>query len=348
VDYYYSNDSTWVRKQASLSAYANQTLRLRFVTGDNNYAPDSDIWLDDIGIGEPPSGPPSLNAPTQLSSVSVLRPTLVVNNAINYQSDPLSYRFEVYSDAALSNIVAQAPVVASGSGVTAWQVDVDLANNAQYWWRCRATGGTNPGPWMATAAFYVNQVNHPPYPVIIPARQSFLADSNGVLTWYPTTDPDQGDYIALYRVQVSLSNSFSALLIDSTIVLTNTPVGPYGTFSVPLNAFADASNLVSGSAYHWRVSARDNRGTSSDWPPGDYVFQFGVLLEPAHFARIWKSADGNIVLEWEPSPNNIYVEFSTNLQSGGWTNIAGPLTGTSWTNAVDPGKPSGFYRLRSK
>jgi hypothetical protein len=86
----------------------------------------------------------------------------------------------------------------------------------------------------------------------------------------------------------------------------------------------------------------------SDWPPGDYVFQFGVPLEPAHFARIWKTADRNIVIEWEPSPNNIYVEFSTNLQSGSWTNIAGPLTGTSWTNAVDPGKPSGFYRLRSK
>ena len=204
--------------------------------------------------------------------------------------------------------------------------------------------------WMATASFYVNQVNHPPYPVVIPAGQWILDDINGVLTWYPTTDPDEVDYISLCRVQVSLSGTFSVLLMDSTVVLTNVPVGPYGTFSVPLNAFAGASNLVSGSTYHWRVSARDNRGAWSDWPSGDYAFRFGSapLLVPALFTRIWRTAGGDIVIEWDPSPNNIYVEFSTNLQSGSWTNIAGPLTGTSWTNAVDPGKPSGFYRLRSE
>jgi len=42
VDYGYSNDSAWVRKQASLSAYNNQTLRLRLLSFEyGGYAPDS-------------------------------------------------------------------------------------------------------------------------------------------------------------------------------------------------------------------------------------------------------------------------------------------------------------------
>ena len=353
VGYGYNNDSTWVRKQVALSAYNNQTIRLRLVTYEwGGAAPDSDIWVDNIGIGDPPSGPPSLNAPAQLSSVSVLRPTLVVNNAIDYQSNPLSYRFEVYSDAALSNIVSQVPIVASGATTTPWQVDVDLPNNSQFWWRCRASDGTNTGPWMATASFYVNYVNNPPYPVVIaaPVNQSILTDTNGVLTWYPTVDPDLGDYISLYRVQVSSSAAFSASLIDSSIALTNLFAGPYETFSVPLSAFTGSSNLVSGFTYYWRVSARDNHGAWSAWPPDSYAFKFGaVILEHARFTRLWKIAEGRIGLEWAPNPNNIYVEFSTNLQSGSWTNVAGPLTGTNWTDTtIATGKPSGFYRLRSE
>ena len=118
VDYGFNSDSTWVRKQASLSAYNNQLIRLRLVTYEfNGGAPDSDLWVDDLGIGDSIPGAPSLNAPAQLSSVNVARPTLVVNNAIDYQSIPLSYRFEVYSDATLINVVSQVPGVASGASL---------------------------------------------------------------------------------------------------------------------------------------------------------------------------------------------------------------------------------------
>jgi len=47
----------------------------------------------------------------------------------------------------LSQLVAQVPVVASGANFTSWQVDVDLPNNAQFWWRCCASDGTSTGAW---------------------------------------------------------------------------------------------------------------------------------------------------------------------------------------------------------
>ncbi len=55
-----------------------------------------------------------------------------MNNAIDFQGDPLTYRFEVYADAGLTDLVAQVPAVASGEGTSAWPVDVNLQNNAQY------------------------------------------------------------------------------------------------------------------------------------------------------------------------------------------------------------------------
>ena len=44
------------------------------------------------------------------------RPTLVVNNAYDYQFDNLTYRFEIYSDAAMTQMVSQVPAVAEQTG----------------------------------------------------------------------------------------------------------------------------------------------------------------------------------------------------------------------------------------
>jgi hypothetical protein len=342
-----------VRKQASLSAYNNQTIRLRLVTYEfNGGAPDSDIWVDNIGIGDPPPGPPSLNAPEQLSSVSVLRPTLVVNNAIDYQSDPLSYRFEVYSDATLTNVVSQVPVVASGASVTAWPVDVDLSNNAQYWWRCQASDGTNAGPWMPTASFFVNQTNHPPLPVTLagPPSGTIVSNLDDVLFWYPTTDPDAGDAVVSYHIQVDDSPLFASPEISVTnLVVAAAPGEENWAIAVPLSDLAGSSNLVAGTLYHWRVRAADTYGAYSAWPAGDQTFQFGIAPpRPATLTGLRRGSDGTMSLEWEGASGQLFVEFSLFLKPANWQTIAGPLNGTNWTFTPVPGAQSGFYRVRSE
>ena len=353
VDYGYNNNNTWVRKQASLAAYVNQTIRLRLLTLEaSGYAPDSDIWVDNIGIGDPVPGAPSLNAPAQLSSVSVVRPTLVVNNAIDYQSVPLSYRFEVYSDATLTNVVSQVPGVASGEGVTAWPVDVDLPNNAQCWWRCQASDGTNTGPWMPTASFYVNQTNHPPLPVTLagPPSGTIMSNLDDVLFWYPTTDPDAGDAVVSYHIQVDDSPLFASPKISvATLVFTATPEDEDWAIAVPLSNLTGSSNLVAGAVYHWRVRAADTHGAYSAWPAGDQTFQFGIASpRPATLTGLRPGTNGTMSLEWQGASGQLFVEYSLSLNPANWQTITGPLHGTNWTFTPVPGAKSGFYRVRSE
>ena len=132
------------------------------------------------------------------------RPTLTVLNAIDFQSDPLTHQFEVYADAALTQLVAQVPSVASGTATTSWQVDVDLPDNAPYWWRARASDGMNTGPWCDPVVFNINEFNNPPLAVSIagPVNDSLIFDGDGLLVWIQSDDPDLGDDILDYQIQI--------------------------------------------------------------------------------------------------------------------------------------------------
>ena len=86
---------------------------------------------------------------------------------------------------------------------------MSLPNNAQYWWRCQASDGTNTGPWMPTASFFVNQTNHPPLPVTFagPPSGTIVSNLDDVLFWYPTIDLDAGDAVVSYHIQVDATPS---------------------------------------------------------------------------------------------------------------------------------------------
>jgi hypothetical protein len=346
-------NADWTRKQVSLAAYTNQTVRVRFqLWSYYDTAPDEDIFLDNIGIGGSEPGAPTLNAPAHLATAEVVRPTLVVNNAVSFQGVPLTHRFEVYSDAALSNLVAQVPAIASGADTTSWQVDVNLNNNSEYWWRCRATDGTNVGPWMRTASFYVNELNHPPLPIEIigPPDGTLITNLSDTLVWLPTTDPDEGDSVVFYHIQVDRNPGFSAPSINVTnIPVPSLPEGSYWAFAMPLNELPGATNLVLGTAYHWRIRAQDNRYGWSAWSPGAHGFKYGhVPPWPARISSLRPGSRGTLVLEWTEPQERMFVEFTPTLGIPAWQTVAGPLAGTNWTFTPLTGSPSGFYRLRSE
>jgi hypothetical protein len=344
-------NSDWTRRQVSLASYTNQTIRLRFLTyGIWSTAPDEDVFLDNIGIGEDAPGAPTLNAPLSSSLVEYVRPTLVVNNAIDYQSEPVTYQFEVYGDAALTTLVAQNPGIASGSGTTAWQVDVNLQNNTQYWWRCRALQGANIGPWMETATFYVNELNNAPRPVVpVIPPQWVLANTNGVLTWHPTTDPDIGDAIRAYQVQIDDDAGFTSPLIDDA----NITVGAFSppadwTISVPLGRFAGSTNLVAGRVYQWRIRAQDTRFKWSAWSetPVSFAFVTPPPPPPTTITRIQSGPAGELILDWSGAVSGVHIEAASTLNGAGWNEIVGPVTGSTWTLTPPPGAAARFYRLR--
>ncbi len=343
-------DQTWTRMQASLTAYTNRSIRLRFIVWSEwGSAPDQDLFLDNIGIGEPAPAAPTLAAPEYLASVDAVRPTLVVTNAVDYQDDALSYRFEVYADAALSNLVAQVPVVASGPEVTTWQVDVDLPNNAQYWWRCRASDGMNTGSWMAVATFFVNQINHAPTAPDLagPPSGAIITNLNELLLWYPSEDQDAGDGVMRYELQIDNNPEFTAPVLEAT----NISAPAYWIIGVTLDSLAGSSNLIWGTTCYWRVRALDSHGMASDWSAGPGTFQYGaasVMPEPARITALRPGANRSLVLEWSGGVGQLYIERTLNLKPADWQTVAGPLQGTNWMFTPAPAERSGFFRMRSE
>jgi hypothetical protein len=340
----------WTRVHLPLTAYQGQVIRLRFQTSSDYRAPEVDIFLDQIGIGDDAPNAPTLLMPLPSAIVEAARPTLAVINAIEYQSEPVVYQFEVYADAALTTLAAQNPGVAAGLSSTAWLVDINLQNNQQYWWRCRAIEGENAGPWMPSATFFINEVNNPPYPVVPVVPPSWiLANTDSLLTWFPTTDPDMGDSIRAYQLQVSPTATFDTLLINAEdIAITNPAPGADWTLSMPLSRFPGSTELLPGTVYYWRVRAQDSRYLWSDWNAVPVSFAFvhppaspETTLRPVRFHQ-----DGTMTLEWDGATAGITVEYSPSLNPPVWIPVAGPVAGTTLVITPDAEQPTGFYRLR--
>ena len=287
----YQVNTGWTRRQVSLASLAGLTIRLRVLTGSDRYCRYEDIWIDSVGIGEAPPLAPVPLSPIDSAWVTAVRPTLRVQNATDLQSDALTYRFEVYGDAALTTLVAQVPAVASGATSTAWQVDINLANNTQYWWRANASDGTATGEWSAPATFYVNEVNHPPATPeqLGPADGAILFGEDDWLFWRESTDADAGDRVVAYQIQVSKTADFAAPVIDD-----NTIVAPLGlsaepsALAVSLSALAGVENLEAGAAYYWRIRAQDNRLGWSAWQAEPKYFRF-FTTAPTEFQH-WQAA----------------------------------------------------------
>jgi FG-GAP repeat len=126
-----------------------------------------------VNLGNDLPTTPVVILPTEGEIVTDTRqPTLEVENCDDSDGDELTYIFEVYSDQALATPVTgavdvdegpQALRLASlrsiginGLGSTSWQIDVELDEDATYYWRAAAHDGTDRGAYSATASFTIN------------------------------------------------------------------------------------------------------------------------------------------------------------------------------------------------
>ncbi len=269
------NSPDWELLQASLSPWLGQVIRLRIESSGDSRQPASDLYLDNIGIGEEPPGAPVPASPVEQAIVTELRPTLTVENAVDPQSDPMTYRFEVYADEALTQLVAQVPAVASGAGVTSWQVDVNLPDNHFYWWRCRADDGDDTGPWSEVATFAVNEINNlPNVPTLVsPLNGTTIYSLNELVIWRTTDDPDPGDRIIDYHLEVDDDADFSSPLVSQEgIEVTGLPDGAGFLVGVP---FADLGGIeaIRAGGWFWRIRARDSRFGYGAWSGEEGYFR---------------------------------------------------------------------------
>ena len=342
----YPLNADWTLIRIPLTAYRGPQVRLRFLSASDYAARQHTIKLDRIAVGDPTPGTPSLHAPGHLALVETRRPVLTVNNAVDYQADPLTYRFEVYSDAALANLVASVPGVAQGLNRSSWTVDVDLPDNAQFWWRCRASDGVNASDWMSTASFFVTEVNNLPL-VVVPAGPvigGILPTLQDRLAWYPSEDPDEGDSITGYHIQIARDVNFTSLVLsDATVAVSGLAPGADWAVTLPLGSLAGSAALVAGESYAWRIRAKDERNAWSAWNAGAWWFTFGA--SPPNLRGLAALPGGAIQVNWQRGAGTASVYWSPTLTPPAWQRLAEDLIGEEGSVTPPPGSNAGFFRV---
>jgi len=172
--------------------------------------------------------------------------TLTVKNAVSTGITPLTYTFEVATDAAFASKVYSKDGVASGSGQTALKIDtLPGPGPKSYFWRARATSGAQAGPYSTGLGLGIGAAVTLATPVLAGPGAGTTVGGQPTLVVnnvQRTGSPGQ----IVYRFEVSTSSAFGSTVAVATV---NEQGG--GTTSTTINASLGNGN------YFWRVQASD-------------------------------------------------------------------------------------------
>jgi len=176
---------------------------------------------------------------------------LTVENANTNGVRPLSYTFEVASDAAFQSQVYARSKVTPGSGTTSLVLE-PIPIGKPYFWRARAEDGANSGPYV-TASFEVlpqPELGAPtPISPVNNERVSSLRPT--LLMGAPSRNAAVGALI--YDLQIGLDVAFTQVISIGRFP----EAGGQSTFT-------PTSDLPASRQYFWRVRAGDGE-TTSPW-----------------------------------------------------------------------------------
>ena len=173
--------------------------------------------------------------------------TLTIENASTNGVRPVSYVFEVASDAAFaSKVYTQSGVVPGEGGRTSLKLPDPLATGHTYYWRAQAVDGANSSTVPSPLSFDVYT------PVVIqavvlasPADGATVTSVTPTLTVRNVTRSGPAGAIT-YLFQVADSSAFSNVVVEATV--------GEGSSSTSL---AISKTLDNSKTYFWRVKASD-------------------------------------------------------------------------------------------
>jgi hypothetical protein len=123
---------------------------------------------------------PGLASPGDGTTLTIRRPTLVVNNVQpQAPSDFLQYHFEVGLDSGLGNRMITAIVNAGASGTTSYTVPDDLPHATRYFWRVRTVSGGRASDFTSSRSFLTPAEPAPPPPPPPPMPTGSELDMRG-------------------------------------------------------------------------------------------------------------------------------------------------------------------------
>lgn len=202
-------------------------------------------------MNTPPSQP-GLSFPDEGSILGTDSPVLYVNTGGDIQHDPLTFEYEVYADAALTMLVANA----SGQP-EAWTVFPPLTlENQTHWWRARASDSYEESPWSEVRSFILDAVNSPPVAgaLIAPVDGGPVPATTVQFDWTEASDsdPSQNPISQTLHIATDSQFVFSTQWVD-----------------LPQSEFAFGGLYVS-QRYWWKIRFIDSEGLWTETPAAQF------------------------------------------------------------------------------
>ncbi len=210
---------------------------------------------------------------------------LNVFNAIDAESDVVTYSFNVYSDVALTTKLDSATAVTEGTDTTSWQVTATLPDNGQYFWTVSTNDDYEESAVSDTASFLLNIANDAPatFALMYPTDTSEVTTTLPTLLWQSSTDPDPIDTVR-YMVL------FGSTIPDLESFYTDT-----------VTSYQFTTELEDNTDYFWRVIAEDLNGASTENNGSYQTFRVNTANDlPGDFALI-SPEDESVVTDLTPT-----------------------------------------------
>ena len=223
--------------------------------GTQDFDGDGATDLQEHGYNTDPTvaqspGRPEIVSPDDIE-VSIRQPVLTLINPDRHSGFPVSYQFEIYRDAAMSQQAAAATVE-----TLTWPVSVVLEDNTHYYWRARANGSALFSEWVSST-FFVNTVNDAPSQPQI----SYPQDGVWVNSFTPelsvNNSSDIDEDALTYQFEVFSDDTLTMLVAASADI----PAGGAGSTSWLVD-----TPLLENNEYVWRVVVTDEHGLSTASP----------------------------------------------------------------------------------
>ena len=181
---------------------------------------------------------PTLKNPGEGAWVETLTPTLELNPSVDIDNNSLIYRFAIYTDVFLNNLLVQGE-----SDTAEWLVPSELNDNTCYFWRAQAEDehGATSG-WMNTASFFVNDngVDDSPEITLIELSSDIVTNATDVAISWEDSDPDSNADIALYY-DTDSTDEDGTLIVDG---LKEDPDGESDSYLWDITGMKDGSYYV--------------------------------------------------------------------------------------------------------
>lgn len=219
----------------------------------------------------------SLTAPANGAAIANLSQpvTLTITNGKVASTDPVTYTFEVASDAAFVNKVASQDV-AQGAGTSTSLKLGTLPAGADYFWRTKTTAAGSSSPYTAALKFTIGAaiVVQAPTPVSPLTGAVNLAQRP---TFTVTNAARSGPITAIaYRFDVATSSTFASIVQSATVSEGTTRT-----------SWTPSADLAGGTTYFWRAQAVDTAsGVTSTFSTAQSATTLVVIdLTKANYQR---------------------------------------------------------------